>query len=647
MNNKPRRVRLSVVLKVSILAGSIAAIASSIVGFLIVNGSIDIVYQNALDRLKYETNIKSLRLVSDIKNLSEDSLYLVGTPPISGIPRAIVNDGVDPLDNSKLSTWQSRLTTIFTELIRAKPNYLQIRYIGIEDNAKELVRVERQGTVIRAIPENELQKKGDTTYVKNAFKINPGEIYLSDITLNRELGKISKPYTAMIRAATPVYFDDKLFGVLVINMSFNDIFDNLVMNTPREQTPYVTNESGYFLAHPDKTMTYGFDLGNNNKIQSIYTGFDLQKTKDSRDVELTVEYNGDVIHVVKSYFDSADKERFIAVMLATSYKNLLAKSTVLKYQSFTIIGPLVIISLIVAAMLGSRLMRPLRLISKASEDLANGREIQDLPIDSNDEIGELARSFDDMRHQLEDKERELFISQGRIHHANKMASLGEMAAGMAHEINSPIQTISLIAQRIQRQLKKNMSAEEIDDSMQKINGSVSKISEIIDSLKNVSRDSTDDAFHDIRVEDVIKDAINMTEERFKVNDVHFEVNYHVLSKNTLMQCQRLQISQVLINLINNAYDAIQAMDEKWIKIDIRKISDKIQISITDSGTGIPRTTVERMFEPMFTTKEVGMGTGLGLSISKEIISKHNGLMYVDKDAKNTRLVLELPIVHEI
>lgn len=636
--------RLSIVMKVSILAGSIAALASLIVGSLIVNGSSEIVYQNALNRLKYETNIKSINLVSDIKNLSGDAQYLVGTPPIQGIPRAIKNGGIDPLDESHLKTWQRRLATIFSELIRAKPNYLQIRYIGLKSNGKELVRVDRKGNEIRNRPANELQEKGNTTYFKNAIKLNHGEVYLSEISLNREYGKISEPHMPVIRAATPVYFEDKLFGILVINMAFKDIFKKLIENTPRELTPYITNEDGYFLAHPNIKMTYGFDHGNNNTIQKIYKDFDLKKDSDLRDVEFTLASNGDVLHVVKAFYDPDQSDRFLAVMLATSYKNLQSGSNQLRIQSFMIMGLLVVISLIVAAFLASRLMHPLQLISIAADDLAHGREVSNLPTESNDEIGELARSFDNMHMQLEDKENQLIISQGHVHHANKMTSLGEMASGMAHEINSPIQTISLIAQRVQRQLKKDISKEDIDTSMEKITSSVNKISEIIDSLRKVSRASTKDEFHEASLKDLVQDVINMTEERFKLNNVNFEVSYTGLSEKTLIQCQRLQINQVLINLVNNAYDAIQELDNKWIKINFKNLSDKIEISVTDSGFGISDKILNKIFDPMFTTKEIGKGTGLGLSISNEIITKHHGQFYVDKKSDNTRFVIELPII---
>ena len=645
MTIKPPSKGLSIVVKVSILVASITALASLTVGSLIFSGSSEIVYKNALNRLQYETNIKSLRLIADIKNLSGDARYLAGTPPIRGIPRALNNNGIDPTDNSSIEKWESRLSTIFTELVRAKPNYLQIRYIGIKDDGRELIRVNRQGKLIKTISAQNLQKKGDTPYFKNTIKMSPGDVYLSGVTLNREFGKLSQPHTPVMRAATPVFFDHKLFGILVINMEFDTIFNDLIINTPRKLIPYVTNGKGYFLAHPDKSMTYGFDLGNDRTIQSIYPGFDLNKNNDLRDTELTSEINGHVIHVVKTYYDDANKENFFAVMLATSKENLLSDSLRLKYQGYLIITLLVILSLIVAAILSSRLMKPLQRISIAADDLAHGRKISDLPLKAGDEIGELARSFDNMNHQLEDKERELILSQGRVHHASKMASLGEMASSIAHEINTPMQTINLIAQRVQRQLKKEVIAEDIDASMSKITTSVTKISEIIDSLRKVSRDSTDDDFSDTSIQELLQDTINMTEERFKVNNIDFSIIYHDTSENTLIQCQRLQISQILINLLNNAYDAIQSCDQKWIKIDIQQIHDRVRFSISDCGKGIAIEILEKIFEPMYTTKEVGKGTGLGLSISRDIVLKHNGLIYIKKESPNTCFVLELPIIH--
>ena len=637
-----KRKGFSIVMKVSILAGSIAAFASLFVGALIINGSAEIIYQEALDHLKYETHIKSLKLVSDIKNLSDDTKYLASTPPIQGIPQAIKSNGTDFHDNTRIQVWQKRLTTIFTELIRAKPNYSQIRYIGIADEGKELTRVDRKGNLIQILPDKLFQKKGDTDYFKNAIKMSPGEVYISNISLNREHGEISYPHTPVMRAATPIFFKGELFGILVINMDFTNIFNDIVTNTPRELIPYVTNEEGYFLAHPDKNMTYGFDFGNENKINKIYSNLSLKST-DIRDRDLTVLSNNDVIHVAKAYYDPTMKERFFAVMMATSNTNLQKKSDNLKINSIVIMGILVVISLVIAAILASRLLRPLQSISVAAEDIANGREVTGLPVNSADEIGELARAFDNMRSQLQEKEQELIVSQGQVHYANKMVSLGEMASGMAHEINSPIQTINLVAQHIQRQLNKKNVPENLYESMSKITESVSKISVIIDGLKKVSRSPENDKFEKIKLSELIHDVLSLTEERFRLNNVQFYVNYLNVSPDTLVQCYCIQIKQVLINLINNAYDAVQEVDVKKINMSIEEKNNKILFAISDSGPGISNDCIDKIFEPMFTTKDVGKGTGLGLAISREIILKHNGDIYIDHNSDKTRFVIELPV----
>lgn len=100
--------------------------------------------------------------------------------------------------------------------------------------------------------------------------------------------------------------------------------------------------------------------------------------------------------------------------------------------------------------------------------------------------------------------------------------------------------------------------------------------------------------------------------------------------------------QVLVNLINNAYDAVCELPERWVKVCISRDIELVSIAITDSGQGIPLDVVQRIFEPFFTTKEVGKGTGLGLSVSHGIIKRHGGEFWYDMDSPNTRFVIHLP-----
>ena len=109
-----------------------------------------------------------------------------------------------------------------------------------------------------------------------------------------------------------------------------------------------------------------------------------------------------------------------------------------------------------------------------------------------------------------------------------------------------------------------------------------------------------------------------------------------------VKCRPVQISQVIINLIGNACDAIESLPDKWIKIGIRNASGPIVLFVMDSGRGIPESIAKKIFQPFFTTKDVGKGTGLGLSISKGIMDAHGGSISVDFECENTCFLLSFP-----
>lgn len=107
-------------------------------------------------------------------------------------------------------------------------------------------------------------------------------------------------------------------------------------------------------------------------------------------------------------------------------------------------------------------------------------------------------------------------------------------------------------------------------------------------------------------------------------------------------CRPTEIAQVLLNLLNNAHDAIQDLPDKWITIEYKVRDGEVDIVVTDSGRGIPRSLQDRLFQPFFTTKPSGTGTGLGLSISSQIVKSHGGSIRLDTECENTRFIVSLP-----
>ncbi|WP_186647252.1 PAS domain-containing protein [Fluviispira vulneris] len=227
----------------------------------------------------------------------------------------------------------------------------------------------------------------------------------------------------------------------------------------------------------------------------------------------------------------------------------------------------------------------------------------------------------------------------------KMSSLGEMSSGIAHEIKNPLAIISGKASLLLAKIKNGnkIDQNDLEKKLEEIQNTCGRIARIIKGLSNFSRDSADDPFMKVKVSNIIENALAISNERLKDKLIEIFVTGDI---NCEISCRESQITQVLLNLLNNSYDALENITEKWVEIDVKNDLEnkKIIISVTDSGNGIDDKIKNNIMQPFFTTKELGKGTGLGLSISKEIVENHGGKFYLDTNNKNTKFILEFPIV---
>ena len=224
--------------------------------------------------------------------------------------------------------------------------------------------------------------------------------------------------------------------------------------------------------------------------------------------------------------------------------------------------------------------------------------------------------------------------------SNKMATLGEMASGIAHEINNPLAIIKMTALQIQ----KNISSENalLRSKIERIDITVDRISKIIQGLRTFSRDGRKDPFELVSFDAMIEDILSFCNERLKHHSIKLIIDD--LNPNLVFEGRAIEISQVLLNLFNNSIDALSSLDttEKWIQISAKNNGVYLEIKISDSGLGIPQEIQNKIFQPFFTTKEIGKGTGLGLSLSLTIIKNHFGEIFIDGQSNNTCFVLRLP-----
>lgn len=241
---------------------------------------------------------------------------------------------------------------------------------------------------------------------------------------------------------------------------------------------------------------------------------------------------------------------------------------------------------------------------------------------------------------------EEYERQIQLEQSTKLATLGEMAAGIAHELNQPLQAIKLAASNLSMQVKRDKAPtnQKTLEKLDRIAKQVDRAAMITDHMRQSARLANEEQA-EASIASVVRDTHLLVESSLRLKSIVFRTEL----ASALPDCKihPIRLEQVLLNLINNAQDAIIARDNdqahQWILVQASLTADEtVCLSVEDSAGGIPESIVERVFDPFYTTKEVGKGTGLGLSISYGIIKDAGGTLSVSNTKHGAKFVIVLP-----
>ena len=387
--------RLSILLAVAVTVTAGVTVYSAYVV------SRDLLVASAEDELLTSTKVLSRRIAL-ARNENVRDLHILSQHPAAGAALEAENP-----------TAQDQLAKLFELVMQASPAYYQVRLIAAHDHGLEHVRVDRDGSGVVRVTGDELQEKGHYPYVFDTARLAAGEIYLSRITINHEVGTHFVRDMPTIQLATPVLgAAGSVLGVVVINVDLNGAFAQLAADLPKDVRLFLANGDGDFLVHPDPAQAFAFDRGRRALVQEEFPetrDLVLRKTDQVLFVARDGAYAADpvVAAFISRKVNAASMEKHLVLGLTQPLTTVLERVDTLAGVTLRIVLALSFVCIVLAALLARAVTRPINSMTRAVERFADGELATGLPLDRRDEIGVLARCFHRMCRQIQQQIAEL------------------------------------------------------------------------------------------------------------------------------------------------------------------------------------------------------------------------------------------------
>jgi len=538
--------------------------------------------------------------------------------------------------------------------IHADKNLLAMR--KIQDYYKRFEDITMIDTKGRVITSTTYNYRGEWRTKKWFLEAVKGNVFVSDAHI------ILDPYKVVLAIAVPLIDKNgKIYAALVGQLNMERLWE-IVDSITIGNTGFVTimNELQYYVAHPNKEMLFR------------QAPFDPEKKSgviDSSDSEA-------LFYSAEKYSSTIEYEfpnwRIVVVQ---GKRDALSNLSKLKYNVIYVLIIGLFLVVLISIFLSGSIVKPIQTLIHGMSRVSDGDLSYKTSVKSRDEIGLLGAAFNDMlmrlnkAHQelqgkteelreafneisllnvtlekrVEERTKELREKQHQLVQAGKLAAIGQLGAGVAHELNNPIAGILGYTQfMLDIVSKENLKIDEVytfKKYLQHIENGSRRCKEIVQNLLQFARKSPEEVVS-VNVNNVVEDTLSLIERQLLVNKI--EVIKNLAPDIKQVEGNHIQLQQVFTNIIINAQQAMPEGGQLFIST--RNENGNVAIEFKDTGCGIPEKYKDRIFEPFFTTKMDWKGTGLGLSICYDIIKNHNGNIEVDSQlGKGAVFTIILPV----
>lgn len=631
----------------------VAVIPTAIAGLIGVYVSLHTLRTATLNHLQQEVVVRAQGISRFFDQLSAELIYLAAAPELEEV-RAAGARG----DIHRLRAATTRLANDYATLATTYPHIYQIRYLSA--HGRELVRVDKKDGKVEVIPDHRLQDKSDRYYFVEAMKRRPGELYVSPLDLNVEFGRIEKPERPVIRVATPIGSGaGGNEGVLIINLHAGFLLEQIEqMARAQSGTAYLFDRSGHYLARTSESSEQ-FAMQPTDKLADRFGAEVLAQILGQAEGTRTVAGNifaHAAIRFGAAYSSTEGAHWVIAVGFP---EKILLMSVFNLYVLYAVLAVSLLATAIGGFAISRHLLGPLDALSRETEAIAAGDFSRRVEVHGRDEIAALGEKFNAMAGHIEQLVNSLASHRDRLEQEvrartaelereqetrreldrqmflmDKMATLGELAMGIAHEIGNPLAGMKAVAQAIQFEEDLPLGMRE---AMHRFESEVDRLSDFLRSFHGFSVVALPDP-QPCKLAEAVDDVLFWTRKEARSSGIEIETDIAV--DLPALRADPAQLKQVLLNLVVNAIHAIPGKGR--IAISAAAEGGCLRIRIEDSGAGIAPDVLPRIFDPFFTTRQGG--SGLGLAITAKILREHGAEIVVDsRQGHGTCITLTWPV----
>lgn len=358
------------------------------------------------------------------------------------------------------------------------------------------------------------------------------------------------------------------------------------------------------------------------------------------------------VEILQQKIDVAFEELYWLQMnkLQAMHQQLSGTVSTAFFTAYGLVGGLLIILVILMALLRKRVLMPLKAIHEAINRMRQGSFLARAPVNHNDEIGQVAQGFNfmaaslaesyaDLERRVEERTNQLQHLQQQFVQSAKMSAVGQLISGVAHELNNPLTVILGYTELAATKLTATGGDPKQIQLMRDLHFQAERCRKIVANLLQFARQVKPD-LQGCMINELIEKVIQLREYEFSTRNVHLVREFD--PANPALYADTNKIQQIVLNLLNNAYDAIrETYGGGTIWVRTRALEESVCFEIQDNGTGIAEP--NRIFDPFYTTKEVGQGTGLGLSVCYGLVQEHHGEIQAENWEQGARFTVTLPI----